>query len=295
MSRTLAIITFLLSRIAVGSAVCYANVWSGFLVDLFCWNMTGHVAVDGAPLETAPKNHTVGCALLPNCIQGGYGLLVLNASSSKYQLAYTFDAATNALAVKYLFALRAASVVNNIQVNVCGTLTGGTIVASWIADNSGASTTTGYTGFLVDVFCWNMAGHVAVDGALLAAAPVNHTVGCLLLPNCIQGGYGLLMQDPSSMAYNLAYTFDDATNSLAVQYLNTLKAAGVTKNVQVRIIGAENNNKIVAASLIADNSGATSVAVAATTTMTTTVKYASGAQARSHLLVGLAIAACFAV
>ena len=41
-----------------------------------------------------------------------------------------------------------------------------------------------HTGFVTDLLCWGMPGRVAMDGAALRTGPMNHTVGCMLLPPC---------------------------------------------------------------------------------------------------------------
>ena len=41
------------------------------------------------------------------------------------------------------------------------------------------STVISYTGFLVDLFCWDMPNHIAIDGANLATNPAAHSVHCL--------------------------------------------------------------------------------------------------------------------
>ena len=50
-------ITFNTTTIVESPVISY----TGYLVDLFCWNMTDHIAVDGANLVTNPEKHTVGC------------------------------------------------------------------------------------------------------------------------------------------------------------------------------------------------------------------------------------------
>ena len=49
---------------------------TGFVVDLFCWDMPGHVAIDGADLDTSPEDHTVHCMRdIQQCRDNGFAVL----------------------------------------------------------------------------------------------------------------------------------------------------------------------------------------------------------------------------
>ena len=51
----------ILTSAPTSTCVTFDVTYTGYLVDLFCWNMTDHIAVDGANLVTEPEKHTVGC------------------------------------------------------------------------------------------------------------------------------------------------------------------------------------------------------------------------------------------
>lgn len=85
---------------------------------------------------------------------------------------------------------------------------------------------------LVDLYCWNLAGHIALDSAVLDVAPLDHTVHCMRdVEVCRQGGFGLLRQEPGGK-YNLAYVFDKAGASAALAIVDATAAkCGLTVTV----------------------------------------------------------------
>ena len=76
------------------------------LVDIFCWDLPGHIALDKAPLDVAPLTHTVHCMRdVQVCRDGGFGLLELReGSATEYEVAYVFDAEGNRAALELLDA-----------------------------------------------------------------------------------------------------------------------------------------------------------------------------------------------
>ena len=58
---------------------------TGFVIDLFCWDMPGHVAIDGADLDTSPEDHTVHCMRdIQHCRDNGFVTIVLLAATTAY-------------------------------------------------------------------------------------------------------------------------------------------------------------------------------------------------------------------
>jgi hypothetical protein len=76
----------------------------------------------------------------------------------------------------------------------------------------------------------------AIDGALLATHPENHTVGCMLLEACRESGFLLL--DRVDGSYAVVATFDNSSNAAAITYLNRTSE---TNNVYVSVTGTSNN------------------------------------------------------
>ena len=59
------------------------------------------------------------------------------------------------------------------------------------------------TGYLCDVYCWELPRSVALDGARMAEAPERHTVHCMRdVARCRDSGFVLLQQlgSPASWA-----------------------------------------------------------------------------------------------
>ena len=124
------------------------------------------------------------------CRDGGYGVL-----QPGYSLKYIMDSGGNKMA---LALVDKTTKNNNYVVTVTGillsdgvTLRTLSMVESNVArvllsDEITQQTTSivlnavvSYTGYLVDLFCWDMTDYIAVDGANLATNPEKHTVGCM--------------------------------------------------------------------------------------------------------------------
>ena len=118
-----------------------------------------------------------------------------------------------------------------------------------------------YTGFLIDIFCWNLPGHVALDGSILDTNPEvllftfsrkpsfnppdglidllvllvfqAHHAYCMLLEVCKAGGFGFLGNKEEG-GYYLKYVLDEEGNRLAIEILE-----GVDGNSDNLIFTAE--------------------------------------------------------
>ena len=79
-----------------------AEEFTGYLIDNLCWNRPGHVAIDGAQLETRPQDHYLHCLLLSICKSDGYALLEEydDAGTQKFRIKYQLDAPGNAMAIQ---------------------------------------------------------------------------------------------------------------------------------------------------------------------------------------------------
>jgi len=218
----------------VRSAITRTPLWLGYLVDLYCWYMPNSVAKDGAPLTTAPQNHSVGCALLPECQRGHYGLLGSPGGASTYSLSEFFDGPTNQLAVVYLNALKSTQVRGNVFVAIDATPSsnGMLTAATTIYDATGATSTnvssagtggpTCFTGYLTDLFTWN------ANGTDLATAPESRNIPTAQAQQIFASGFGLLTG--TSPPYTLQYKFDATGNGLVSTYVYQLVGTSFTAN-----------------------------------------------------------------
>ncbi|HEY2389634.1 MAG TPA: hypothetical protein VGK22_00550 [Candidatus Angelobacter sp.] len=77
-------------------------------------------------------------------------------------------------------------------------------------------------GYLVDISCADEEGQKAGFGA-------KHTKDCLLMPECIKSGYGVLTDDKK------VFKFDKAGNAEAKKFINSLKKE---KDIKVSVTGA---------------------------------------------------------
>ena len=273
--------------------------FTGYLVDIFCWDKPNHLAIDGAKLDTEPEAHTVHCLRdIQRCIDSGYALLEKAAGASRYTLKYRLDAAGNA---KALTIIKSTASTNNFRVTVTGTVSGDTIRVSTLKEGapppnenekcgassfntdaqcaaaaagkvydatmagtscSGASCTAmeccktappaatmvSFTGYLVDIFCWDKPNHLAIDGAKLDTEPEAHTVHCLRdIQRCIDSGYALLEKAAGASRYTLKYRLDAAGNAKA---LTIIKSTASTNNFRVTVTGTVSGDTIAVTKLV---------------------------------------------
>ena len=83
-------------------------------------------------------------------------------------------------------------------------------------------------GYLVDIACADEDGQKAGFGA-------KHTKECLLMPECVKSGYGLLTDDKK------VFKFDKAGNEKAKQFIAGLKK---DKDIKVDVTGTINGENI---------------------------------------------------
>ena len=221
-----------------------------------------HVAIDGSRMATSPWTHTMHCLRdVPACRNNGYGILKEGAGAGgAYELAYVFDTAGNTRALAFVDSDPA---IDNVTVTVVGSDAGGGVlavtslvttreaIASATTNPPAATTpttptpttptspttTVTHTGYLIDLFCWNKPGHLAIDGSRLASSPWTHTMHCLRdVPACRNNGYGVLKEvagvGGASPTYDLAYTFDAAGNAKALALVD---ASAAVDNVTVGV------------------------------------------------------------
>jgi hypothetical protein len=199
--------------------------YTGYIVDLHCWSLPGSVAVDGAPLKTNPEKHTVQCMRdVPICFNSGFGFLENLGSSSKpnYVLKYKLDDNGNAMVQNLL---RSTGMQKNFVVSARGFEAPDSVLRV-VALSEGESNPVVYTGFVVDLWCWNLPGSVAIDGAPLRKKPQDHTVHCMRdIPQCSANGFGFLENagTTTNPNYGLRYRFDERGNQMVLKILNSTK------------------------------------------------------------------------
>jgi hypothetical protein len=86
---------------------------------------------------------------------------------------------------------------------------------------SAFATETKVQGYLVDIACADEEGQKAGFGA-------KHTKDCLLMPECIKSGYGVLTDDKK------VFKFDKAGNAQAKKFIDGLKKE---KDIKVGVTG----------------------------------------------------------
>jgi len=263
------------------------DTYTGYIVDNFCWDQPNNIAVDGADLKNDPSAHTVDCMTkLANCRNSGFGLLQ-KTSGGTYTLQYKFNDAGNQAV---LMQLDATSTKSGYMATVTGIVgdastTPPTLDVSSIVGASASGSEITWTGFLADNLCLGMPGGIAIDGAHLITSPQDHTVSCMLLPNCLQSGFALLGDtslSASSPTYQVVYKLDSKGNDLAA---TALQGTSSTNNFMVTATGVPDNSNPPVLAVTA----LTQVAAAAnTTTPSPSVSYSSG------LTIGQTVGVCIA-
>jgi len=119
-----------------------ALIYEGIVVDLYCWNMPGGIAVDGAPLRTEPERHSIPCMRdIPECWNSGFGFLENTGTpvAPSYVLKYSFDNNSN---VEVRKVLKVTTTAKNFRMNATGTVNGNIMSVSSIVE-TGVATVSG--------------------------------------------------------------------------------------------------------------------------------------------------------
>jgi hypothetical protein len=119
----IAVMFFSLSLLAVGTIYAASGkttTYRGWVVDQLC--ATKGTAFDKTDLSTNPQNHTVGCALMPPCIESGFGIYVDKGDGS-FDF-YKLDKKGSDLALKIL---KSETKKDHVQLEIGGSLAGDTI------------------------------------------------------------------------------------------------------------------------------------------------------------------------
>ena len=106
-----------------------------------------------------------------------------------------------------------------------------------------------FTGYLIDLYCWNLPNHVALNGANLQFHPEQHTVKCLSMKVCKETGYAVLAPKGTD-DYTVKYKFDENTNYNVESYLETKQEADT--NIIITVIGNLGDNQTLTNGKIVD-------------------------------------------
>jgi hypothetical protein len=104
-----------------------------------------------------------------------------------------------------------------------------------------------YTGYIVDVLCYNNQinlvrgpNTVAPDGSDVTKNPQDHTKGCLLIKVCADSGFVLL--EKKGDVYVDKYLLDEAGNR---EFLRQLRASAISKDIKVKATGVDDGTGVI--------------------------------------------------
>ena len=97
-------------------AIAEDHVFEQYLLDVDCANKA--ITDDGTNLRTNPENHTVACLKKPSCMASGYGVIIRNKETGKYDF-YKFNEKGDELARKLLETTKKT---DNMKIKVRGTI-----------------------------------------------------------------------------------------------------------------------------------------------------------------------------
>jgi hypothetical protein len=99
-------------------------------------------------------------------------------------------------------------------------------VSAYAAEQAANVKTGVFKGYLSDVACGKAGKDPA--GVDLTATPEKHTVKCMLMPSCVQSGYGIFILNKKTNKY-VFYAFDAQGSELAKKDVldKTQKAEGI--------------------------------------------------------------------
>ena len=221
----------------------------GFLIDMYCMTLDSYpIALDGANLVSAPEDHTVHCMRdVPRCRNNGFGILVEQPNGT-YALTYAFHESVDEKIWEFLDMTK---LIDTVEITVTGYPTNGlvTTLDSLETPELAAVTvryhgeTIKHTGYLIDILCWELEGHVAIDGANLVTNPQDHSIHCMRdIEACRARGHGILREKKTDCGYDLAYRFDEVGNQLALDYVDS---STKIDNVLVTVTGERDSSGMI--------------------------------------------------
>lgn len=118
MKKALSLLTIVSVLVLLLQVVAFAEskVFEQYLLDVDCANKA--ITDDGTNLRTNPENHTVACLKKPSCMASGYGVILRNKETGKYNF-YKFDEKGDEIAKKLLEVTKK---IDNMLIKVRGTM-----------------------------------------------------------------------------------------------------------------------------------------------------------------------------
>jgi hypothetical protein len=277
-----------LAMLALVACVAHGAPMQGYLADKFCIN--GRFAPDGADMLLRPYDHSVGCALLDQCIASGFVLLMFTRGSTptQYGQMYNFTASGNTMAVDFLRLFKDHS-RKDILVEIDGTAAAnGLFQPTYIKDTQSAvamGQVPVLTGYLADRYCIDRI--IAPDGANMLTGPQEHSVMCALLPPCIASGWSLITDSPNPLrtTYGVLYNFSTGSQHLGLDMMLALNrtVGSQKKDIYVAITGTVSTGGVLTVTSITETRTNTAVVVSSA---------ASSLAASAFLLFLLSTAVC---
>ena len=118
MNKTFSLLTIASLFVLLFQVVAFAEsvVFEKYLVDVDCANKA--IKDDQTNLRTNSENHTVACLKKPSSMASGYGVIIRNKETGKYNF-YKFDEKGDEIARKLL---ETTNKTDKIQIKVRGTI-----------------------------------------------------------------------------------------------------------------------------------------------------------------------------
>ena len=205
--------------------------------------MPSGIAIDNTNVKTGVADHTVGCMLLDACTQSGFVIQQLNPNGT-YSPVYNLSTSSTPAVVAFLKTLSRSA---NVYAKVAGVVdSSGALVVSSITDAFNIQV----TGWIYDKLCLNSPSGIALDNTNVKTGVPQHTVGCMLLPQCLASNF-VLQQSNGDGTYSPIYSLTNSSTPVVVNYLKKLQPIR-NDNVYSKVIGTLDKYGDLVVSAISD-------------------------------------------
>jgi len=118
MKKMVLLLTIISLSVLLSQLVAFADdhVFEQYLLDVDCANKA--ITDDGTNFKTNLTKHTVACLKKPSCMASGYGVIIRNIKTGRYNF-YKFDEKGDELAIKLLETTKKT---DNMKIKVRGTV-----------------------------------------------------------------------------------------------------------------------------------------------------------------------------
>ena len=206
-------------------------------------NMPSGIAIDNTNVKTGVPDHTVGCMLLDACVQSGFVIQQVNTNGT-YSPVYNLSSSSTPAVVAFLKSLNRPA---NVYAKVVGVVdASGQLVVSGITDAFNLQV----TGWIYDNLCLASPSGIAIDGTNVKTGVPQHTVGCMLLPQC-QASNFVLQQSNGDGTYSPIYSLTSSSTPVIVDYLKKLQPIR-SDNVYSQVTGNLDKSGALVVSAITD-------------------------------------------